>query len=460
MKVRTALPDEDIGRAFGIKKSTVGRRISKARKALETDFMPDHINYVPDREELLTKSTVMCDGLFNPNGNKVVLVCDGTYIYINKSSNYKVQRQSYTDQKKRNFVKIMMVVTTNGYIAYALGPFKPGQNDAKVLEEIDTKTNVFDMLENGDIMLLDRGFRDCIDHFKAKGLDVKMPALLQRSANKKQLSTAEANKSRLVTALRFIVEARNGHMKTVYKIFNTVWNPVAIPHLMTDFQICASLINCYHCSIESNHPFAGEMAALMLSRLNTPNEVFRITSKKDIQQILKTFAPFEDVGSLPTLQHQDLVRISLGKYQLKQAQSYCSQHIKANEGSFNVFSLSDELCQTHFASFYNDDCEPILLLAQLDSRYRNRKHYNTFLLVNRIGNNEKTVLGYCCECYNGLRTIGCCSHVMTVIWFTLYTKNRNIPNPAGFLDDYFEKNFDFGVADELPEDHETVNNSH
>lgn len=145
-----------------------------------------------------------------------------------------------------------MIVTTDGYIVYALGPYKAGDNDAKILRELDETTNIFNVLEKNDILLLDRGFRDCVSHFEAKDLDVKMPALLQRSKNKTQLSTAEANKTRLVTALRFIVEVRNGHMKTVFKIFNTVWNSLALPHLMADFHICASLLNFYHCNIESN----------------------------------------------------------------------------------------------------------------------------------------------------------------------------------------------------------------
>lgn len=448
MKMRTALPNEDIGSIFDISASTVARRINAARNALERDFMGDHINFVPDRNELLTQSTAMCNGLFNVDGNRAVLVCDGTYIYINKSRNYKVQRESYTDQKKRNFVKIMMVVTTNGSILYALGPYKAGQNDAQILTDVDETTNTFDMLQNGDVLLLDRGFRDCVRHFEAKGLNVKMPALLQRSKNHSQLSTADANRSRMVTALRFIVEVRNGHMKTVFKIFNTVWNSLLLPNLMTDFQICAALLNFYHVNIESNHPFATEMAALMLSRMDVENEVFKITSKKQIQQNLKTCQVFEDFDSLPTLRSQDLVRIALGKYQIRQAESYCAQHMKSNNGSFKMFSLSDELCQSNFASFFSENSKPILLLAQLDSRFRNRKYHNTFVLVNRIDEGENAVLGYCCECYNGLRTVGCCSHVMAIIWFALFMKNRNIPNPAGFLDDFFDKNFDDGISDE------------
>lgn len=60
-----------------------------------------------------------------------------------------------------------------------------------------------------------------------------------------QLPTSEANRSRLVTANRYGVESRNGHVKTIFKIFQNEWNPAELPHLMADVRICAALINKY-----------------------------------------------------------------------------------------------------------------------------------------------------------------------------------------------------------------------
>lgn len=77
-----------------------------------------------------------------------------------------------------------------------------------------------------------------------KGIDVKMPALLQKSESKSQLSTKDANRSRLVTAIRFVVEARNGHLKTIFKIFDKTWSTPALGHLKEDIEICTALINC------------------------------------------------------------------------------------------------------------------------------------------------------------------------------------------------------------------------
>lgn len=118
MKMRTGLPNEDIGSAFNLSKITIGRHIQVARNALEKDFMVKYVNFLPTREYLLRESTTMCDTLFSED--KVVLICDGTYIYVNKSRNYEFQKLTYTDQKKRNFVKVMMYVTANGTIVYAM----------------------------------------------------------------------------------------------------------------------------------------------------------------------------------------------------------------------------------------------------------------------------------------------------------------------------------------------------
>lgn len=461
LKMRSAQPNEDIGNDFNVSKMTVGRRLNSAREALEKDFIDNHINVIPIREELLHQSTAMCRGLFfshDSENEKVVLVLDGTYIYVDKSRNYEFQRATYTDQKKRNFIKVMMCVTANGTIVYALGPYQARDNDATILQKIDSTTNAFDFLQNGDILVLDRGFRDCVRYFEDKGLQVKMPSLVQRSDKKGQLTTIEANRSRLVTAIRFVVETRNGHMKTIFKIFNKVWNPLTIPHLMTDFKICAAIINQYYPIIESNRSIANEIKNRMLNRLDIENFLSKVVKKKDFQRNIKQFQTFTNFDSLPELEDLHLIWIALGKYQIRQAESYCSQHTKSNEGSFEVFYLPQNLCQNYFAAFYSNTCEPILLLGQLNSRFRSRKHYDVFLLVNKKGCDESAVLGYCCECYNGLRTVGCCSHVMCLIWYSLYMKNRNLPNPAGFLDNYFDNNYDADGTDsdeEIAEDGST-----
>lgn len=437
MKMRTGQPSEDIGRVFSVTRVTVERQCSKVREAMKTDFVFENVNYVRSRDELLACNTDMGRGIFLPNGeNKVILICDGTYIYVDRSSNYEFQKKTYTSQKKRNFVKIMMVVTCNGTIVYAFGPYPASQNDATILKSIFDRSDAFDHLQNHDILLLDRGFRDCVQFVESKGLEVKMPALLQLSRDKKQLSTAEANKSRLVTALRFSVEARNGHLKTIFKIFDMVWGSLALKHLQDDVRNCTAIINLYFREIESNRGFADEISRRMLNRLDTPNSLSEIVDRLGLQKKIRSFEPFDDFDSLPALSGLHLIYISLGRYQIKQAASYCQEHLKQNGSNFALFVCPENLVAEALEP-YADNRNPKLFFAKFSSRFRSAAHHKTFVLIDCDGYNENAVLGYCCDCYNGLRTIGCCSHVMSIIWYSLHIKDRNVPKPAAFLDDYF-----------------------
>lgn len=199
IKMRTSKPLAEIALMYGVSSATVSVRLKKIRKVLERDFVPLYLSNVRGRDELIRHNTTMSRILFcSPESPQSILVCDGTYIYVDKSTNYEFQRDTYTDQKKRNFVKFMMVVCTDGTIVHALGPYPARDNDAKILEKVDRTTNAFQSLQNGDILILDRGFRDCVKHFERRGFDVRMPSLVQSSPIKNQLTTIEANKTRLM----------------------------------------------------------------------------------------------------------------------------------------------------------------------------------------------------------------------------------------------------------------------
>ena len=68
--------------------------------------------------------------------NQFVIVCDGTYCYCQKSSNNKVQRKTYSCQKKRHLVKIFVICTSDGYIVDIFGPYAASDNDATILRDI------------------------------------------------------------------------------------------------------------------------------------------------------------------------------------------------------------------------------------------------------------------------------------------------------------------------------------
>ena len=54
---------------------------------------------------------------------QVRLVGDGTYIYIQKPSDFEHQKKSYSIQKKRNLLKFLAYVAPDGHFIEVLGPY-------------------------------------------------------------------------------------------------------------------------------------------------------------------------------------------------------------------------------------------------------------------------------------------------------------------------------------------------
>lgn len=67
-------------------------------------------------------------------------------------------------------------MTTNGLIAGVYGPFEANKNDATILSMIiNEPRNIFEELRAGDVMVVDRSFRDCIQTLRDRGFVVKVP---------------------------------------------------------------------------------------------------------------------------------------------------------------------------------------------------------------------------------------------------------------------------------------------
>ncbi|KMQ85209.1 reverse transcriptase-7, partial [Lasius niger] len=111
-------------------------------------------------------------------------------------------------QKKTALCKPFTICTTNGFVVDVCGPFNATKNDAQILEHLlQLPDGLNNILKKGDIIILDRGFRDVKPLLEQKGFEVLMPAL---KGHRNQLTTEESNQSRLVTKLRWVVEAIHG----------------------------------------------------------------------------------------------------------------------------------------------------------------------------------------------------------------------------------------------------------
>lgn len=432
-RLRTSHTLEEVASDFNLSVRTIRRRIEDVRACLLNEFVPQHL-YYRSRDDLINHTTIVSKQLYGNGRDMVALVWDGTYIYINKSGNFEFQKDTFSVHKMRNLMKIMMCVTTDGTIAAVYGPYPAGQNDASILSEIiREQPEIFEALDFADAMVVDRGFRDVAQELRDLGYIVKIPSFLK--PNQKQLPIDESNETRLVTKTRFIVEVRNSHMKRIWKYFDGENRTNMCPFLISDFKIAAALLNAFFPVIITDGAMHNDVGNLMLERVKVPNILYMVVDKipKNMFEELNA----DDLEKFPRLSTEQLKMISLGTYQISKAVHYAQFHFKKNDKTFRVFKCKD--CQEYFSQYFVPGRDPVLLLIQIPSRFVSRAHHNTYVLFDRNGVGIKAVIAYSCDCLIGLRTVGCCSHVMALIWFICFVDRQSIENifPARFLDHIF-----------------------
>lgn len=448
IRLRTGKSHLSIAQDFNVTRITVANYIAAAREALMLDFVPNNLGFQHlSRQQLVACNTEMTKSMFCGNDEKVITIWDGTYLYCDKSHNQHIQKQTFSCQKLRNLVKPMVCVAPDGTYVDIFGPFCATLNDAKIMEVVFQKhsESIMNVLQEGDIVLVDRGFRDCAQLFAANGLVVKMPEFVKRSDPKGQLTTKQANKSRLVTANRFVIENRNGHIKIIWQLFDTRLSSYDLVHVFEDYRIGAALINKFFQKIHPNRNDAHEIATKMLSQVNVPNDLAKLVNSFQFQNDIKHFVPGDEfTQTFPVLSKEDLKKISLGTYQISQMNAYCVEHLRSDpEHAFQF-----HLCPEHIGAKYFGDLvrkhgivEPTLLLAVLKSRFKANSTHQTFVFVDTSVSGSDGIIAYCCGCRHGLRTVGCCSHVMTVIGYLGYTRHNpeTLKETASFLNGLFEE---------------------
>lgn len=94
---------------------------------------------------------------------------------------------------------------------------------------------------------------------------------------------------------------------------------------------------------------------------------------------------------------------------MKQARSYSEEHCSTTDlNDRAAFPL--QICNT----------DPQLIRIRFKSRHSNQKTYYTY-----VQSTGETIENSCCDCPNGDRKVGVCSHRAAAIWFLGYQRHCN-----------------------------------
>jgi len=409
LRLKNGISLKLIATIFGIESfNTVGRMINIARDCLNRDLVSKHIGLKNlTRNDIINRNTVISKTIFNAH-DKPITIWDGTYAYCQKSSNYFIQ-------KKRALVKPFVGITTDGYYLDVWAAHDATSNDATIMVELANTQEFKDFFEEGDVFVFDRGFRDAVPALKK--FQVEIPEFLTKKS--KQLTWEQANKSRKVTKVRYAVEVAIGKLKSRFRYLDKVIQNSTLKNINTDFRIAAAILNRFFTPILSDVDNLEMISNSIIERENIPNTLNDYVTSNNLDKKRKDFIKIDlcKFNDFPRLTLEELYQITLGTYQLKQSLSYIAQHMSTNaDYSFEARKDKD------------------VIRVQMVSRHSSTVKYNIYIRYDKTKLGKDAILGYMCRCKNGLRTLGCCAHVASVLFYLGYGKyHGNLKKPASFL---------------------------
>jgi len=186
------------------------------------------------------------------------------------------------------------------------------------------------IFKQGDVFILDRGFRDVVPELRRRGYSAFTPAL---TAQQGQLTWQQANQTRKVTKVRWVVEAVIGRIKTQFRIFYRIVKNTDIRSKNEELKIVCSLINKYGDRFISDSGYTEEIVDRIMSRMDIENKLVHLIIRNNITQQRTMFSNFDPLTERlidPPLTMEEFYLLATGSYLLKYIDAYKSASKRSN----------------------------------------------------------------------------------------------------------------------------------
>ncbi|XP_068084300.1 uncharacterized protein [Anabrus simplex] len=228
MKLRMAKTDKELAYDFGLNVTTVGLIFSVWINFMYCQFK--ELNIWVDQKTVRENSPMEFKKQY-PN-TRVILDC--TEIPIMKPKSSSAQQETFSTYKNCNTVKVLIGINPSGFVCFISDAYGGSVSDRQLF----IKSNIIDLLEEGDSVMVDRGFQ-IQDLLCSKGVSVNIPPFLK---GKRQFSTMENTMTRRIASKRIHIERAIGLGKT-YKILQTKLHISKVPLSGRIIFVCYMLCN-------------------------------------------------------------------------------------------------------------------------------------------------------------------------------------------------------------------------
>jgi len=227
MKLRLGLLNEDIAYRFDIAESTVSSIFTTWIKVLASVLEPTIRTPPP---ECIRPNLPRCFSKYkNLRG-----ILDCTEVFIERPRDLKLQALTWSDYKKHNTIKFLVVMTPRGRISFLSSVWGGRASDRHIV----LNSSFMSTVEPYDQYMVDRGF-NIREDLLTKYADLIIPP---GARGKEQMSGADVNKTKSIANLRIHIERAIERIKR-YRILQCIL-PISLLPLADDIiQTCGGLCN-------------------------------------------------------------------------------------------------------------------------------------------------------------------------------------------------------------------------
>ena len=229
VRLRLGLLHQDIAYRFGISVSTVHDILETWIQFLFIQFSRLRPYMFPSRKKI---QKTMPKSFRRFKNVRVILDC--TEFFTQAPRNYQQQGNMYSSYKNHCTAKVLIGITPSGAISFVSDVYEGSISD----KDIFKKSGILDLVEKGDLVMVDRGFQ-VRDLLLEKGADIVIPPSL---AGRDHLTPQEEALTRNIAKKRIHVERVIERMKK-FKILKKTVQLNILPTFSQIVFIVACLVN-------------------------------------------------------------------------------------------------------------------------------------------------------------------------------------------------------------------------
>jgi hypothetical protein len=166
--------------------------------------------------------------------------------------------------------------------------------------------------------------------------------------------------------------------------------------------------------------------------------------KKQLDTSLISVIQQNEINDFPEITPKKLYeKITLGTFQLKAAKSYLDDFEEEKPLYIITKQLVNQIKHPKLAERFKNSKT---IGCEIASRHHRgvdkikdkiRVIYRVFLQYKPEITGRKSIIGWVCNCKNGRRRLGCCSHVAAFIYYLGYAREHELKSPAKYLNKVF-----------------------